>query len=135
MNLIQMQNEYIICFLALKWRNTWYLSFLAFLSKNGRQKYSAWVSGTHFIDMRVNDSWLNNLQHNLRIDMSSAFKFKKRNSQWLKWTYFKPSEVTIQKSSYISQSNDNAKVKQNWKVHLLRRNKDKHLLEKKIEQP
>ena len=34
----------ITCFLAWKWRNTWNLSFFAFLSKTGFQKYSAWVS-------------------------------------------------------------------------------------------
>ena len=31
-------------------------SFWHFLSKTGRQKYSAWVSGTHFMHMRVKNS-------------------------------------------------------------------------------
>ena len=45
---ISVKNDDIICFLTLKWRNTWNLSLLAFFELTGCQKYSAWVSGDPF---------------------------------------------------------------------------------------
>ena len=37
------KNDDVTCFLTLKKRNTWNLSFLGSLSKHGHQKHTAWI--------------------------------------------------------------------------------------------
>ena len=44
-NLVHLKQNYYICFIAQKWRNTWNLSFLVFSNEICFQKCSSWVPG------------------------------------------------------------------------------------------